>query len=82
MEEEKKTEEKDNIVPDNANEHCPGVKSEKAGKSESCKDCPNVSNCLSGESKKEDPSIDEIKIAMKYIKHKILILSGNYINEL
>jgi len=39
-----------------ANEHCPGVKSETAGKSESCEGCPNQSICASGEAKKEDPS--------------------------
>ena len=39
-----------------ANEHCPGVKSDNAGKSESCAGCPNQNICASGEAKNEDPS--------------------------
>jgi len=30
-----------NEKPENANEHCPGVKSEQAGKSDACAGCPN-----------------------------------------
>jgi hypothetical protein len=43
-----------------ANEHCPGVGSEKAGKSDSCAGCPNQKVCASGEAQKEDPALDEI----------------------
>ncbi len=28
-------------IPENANEHCPGVESEQAGKSKDCSGCPN-----------------------------------------
>jgi Mrp family chromosome partitioning ATPase len=66
----------DNEKPENANEHCPGVKSEKAGKSSSCEGCPNQQICSTGETKKEDPSIKQIQESMLNIKHKILILSG------
>ena len=35
-------------VPDNANEHCPGVQDERAGKADACDGCPNQSVCASG----------------------------------
>ena len=64
------------IVPEDANEHCPGTQSDKAGKSSACEGCPNQNICASGEASKVDPAIEEIKETMKNIKHKILILSG------
>lgn len=48
--------------PEDANEHCPGVKSDEAGKSEACAGCPNQTTCASGEARKEDPSNNQIVI--------------------
>ena len=47
--------------PENANEHCPGVNDENAGKSEACAGCPNQKICSSGEAKKEDPTMEEVR---------------------
>ena len=44
-------------VPANANEECPGVSSENAGKSDACAGCPNQAACASGKLTK-DPAID------------------------
>ena len=63
-------------IPDDANEHCPGVKSDKAGKSDSCAGCPNQNVCASGEAKKEDPILDEVAKKLAGIKNIILVLSG------
>jgi len=63
-----------NII--DANEHCPGVGSEKAGKSDSCAGCPNQKVCASGEAQKEDPALDEIGQKLASVKNVILILSG------
>ena len=41
--------------PENANDHCPGVESEDAGKGDACAGCPNQNVCASGEARKEDP---------------------------
>lgn len=38
-----------------ANEGCPGVDTDKAGKSEACAGCPNQTICASGAAKEEDP---------------------------
>ncbi len=69
------TEPKDDI-PDDANEHCPGTKSEKAGKASSCEGCPNQRICASGVGQQVDPAIAQIKDALSNVKHKILVLSG------
>jgi hypothetical protein len=45
MEEEKK------IVPEDANENCPGIESNLAGKMSSCNGCPNQKICSSGQAK-------------------------------
>jgi hypothetical protein len=47
--------------PENAPEHCPGVKSEDAGKADACAGCPNQNICASGEARKEDPVVEEVK---------------------
>ena len=63
-------------VPANANQGCPGVKSENAGKSEACDGCPNQNICASGEARKEDPDIDEVKVRLSNVKNIVLVLSG------
>jgi len=57
-------------------EHCPGTKSEKAGKEEVCKGCENQGVCLSGVLKQPDLDIPKIQERMALIKHKIIVLSG------
>ncbi|XP_071965925.1 cytosolic Fe-S cluster assembly factor nubp1-A-like isoform X1 [Antedon mediterranea] len=63
-------------VPENAPEHCPGVKSEEAGKVSACEGCPNQNVCASGLPKSPDPAVEEIKERMLSVKHKVLVLSG------
>uniref|UniRef100_A0A8B9R5H9 NUBP iron-sulfur cluster assembly factor 1, cytosolic n=1 Tax=Astyanax mexicanus TaxID=7994 RepID=A0A8B9R5H9_ASTMX len=55
---------------------CPGTTSEQAGKSSACQGCPNQTICASGAAKAPDPAIEEIKLKMATVKHKILVLSG------
>lgn len=62
-------------IPDNANEHCPGVMSEGAGKSSACEGCPNQGACSSG-SLQVDPAIAVIKTKLSAVKHIIMVLSG------
>nr|CAG4714552.1 unnamed protein product [Naegleria fowleri] len=67
-------------VPENANEHCPGVQSTSAGKTSACAGCPNQSLCSSGAMKNNINQTaietEQIKEAMKAIKRKFLVLSG------
>lgn len=63
-------------VPANAPEHCPGVKSEEAGKADACAGCPNQKTCASGEARKVDPAVSEIEYKLSGVKNKILVLSG------
>ncbi|PAV75056.1 hypothetical protein WR25_06378 [Diploscapter pachys] len=63
-------------VPSNANEGCPGVGSENAGKTSGCAGCPNQKSCASGEKPPPDVDIPKIQDRFRHIKHKILILSG------
>lgn len=63
-------------IPQNAPEHCPGTRSEDAGKASACQGCPNQAICSAGIPKAPDPAIDEIKARMERVKHKILVLSG------
>lgn len=63
-------------VPENANAHCPGLESNKAGKSEACEGCPNQKICASGQATAEDPNMKDIRHKMCQIRHKILVLSG------
>lgn len=69
-------EKQEHSVPENANEHCPGVQSTEAGKSTACDGCPNQKICASGQANVEDPDIKGIRARMAQIKHKILVLSG------
>ena len=39
------------MIPENANESCPGAESSQAGKNKACEGCPNKSACESGELK-------------------------------
>ncbi|XP_015184908.1 PREDICTED: cytosolic Fe-S cluster assembly factor NUBP1 homolog [Polistes dominula] len=63
-------------VPGEAPEHCPGTKSEQAGKASACAGCPNQRLCASGATKQADPGIELVKERLSNVKHKILILSG------
>ena len=64
-------------VPENANEGCPGVGTEKAGKSSACEGCPNQEICASQPATPAvDPDLALIKDRMSTVKHKILVLSG------
>ena len=66
---------KTNTIPENANESCPGTDSNNAGKSDSCKGCPNQKACSTGV-KEVDPTIDEVANKLANVKNIILILSG------
>lgn len=62
-------------IPQNANESCPGTKSEQAGKSSACAGCPNQQACSTGV-KPVDPDIEFISRRLSTIKHKV---SSNYL---
>uniref|UniRef100_A0A7S4QSI7 Cytosolic Fe-S cluster assembly factor NUBP1 homolog n=1 Tax=Alexandrium monilatum TaxID=311494 RepID=A0A7S4QSI7_9DINO len=62
--------------PDNAPESCPGVSSESAGKSSACAGCPNQQACASGEARKPDPAVADVRAKLGNVKRKILVLSG------
>lgn len=62
--------------PENANEECVGIDSDAAGKAASCAGCPNQKMCASGEAKKVDPAVAEVKARLSEVKRKILVLSG------
>ena len=63
-------------VPENANQECPGTESKEAGKMDACDGCPNQSACASGETKKEDPALEEVAKKLANVKKVILVLSG------
>jgi len=63
-------------IPDDAPEDCPGVDSNAAGKASTCAGCPNQKLCASGEAKKPDPSVADVKDRLSGVKRKILVLSG------
>lgn len=63
------------MVPANANEHCPGPESQSAGNADSCAGCPNQQACKEGP-KGPDPAIALINEKMAHVKKKILVLSG------
>ncbi|KAB7497915.1 Cytosolic Fe-S cluster assembly factor nubp1 [Armadillidium nasatum] len=63
-------------IPDNAPNHCPGTKSEEAGKADACAGCPNQKLCSSGIGQKVDPDEALIKEKLSEIKHKIIVMSG------
>mmetsp|Transcript_930 Transcript_930/g.1189 ORF Transcript_930/g.1189 Transcript_930/m.1189 type:complete len:353 (+) Transcript_930:2-1060(+) len=62
--------------PSNSNKTCVGPTSEKAGKADTCKGCPNQSACASGATKLPDPSLKKIRARFETIGHTILVLSG------
>ncbi|KAF5457343.1 hypothetical protein F2P56_021452, partial [Juglans regia] len=62
-------------VPENANENCPGPRSESAGKSDACQGCPNQEVCATTP-KGPDPDLVVIAERMASVKHKMLVLSG------
>lgn len=62
--------------PDNAPEDCVGVNNEAAGKAQSCAGCPNQKACASGEARKPDPAVHDVKERLSNVKRKILVLSG------
>lgn len=68
--------EENNEKPDNAPEACPGVQSESAGTASACAGCPNQKLCASGEAKKPDPAVADVKNKLRNVKRKILVLSG------
>ena len=59
-------------VPENAPDHCPGTQSEAAGKADACKGCPNQNIC-SALPKGPDPAIEEIRIKLQNVKHKVCL---------
>lgn len=64
-------------IPENANEECPGPKSESAGTSDSCKGCPNQKQCATKSFNADEPALDvQLVNKLKLIKHKVLVLSG------
>lgn len=63
-------------IPENANEQCPGPKSNNAGKSKGCEGCPNQGKCSTGEQAQEDPTLEIIKKKLSNVKNIILVLSG------
>jgi Mrp family chromosome partitioning ATPase len=62
--------------PADAPESCPGVSSDEAGKAAGCAGCPNQGLCASGEAKKKDPAVSQVKDRLANVKRKILVLSG------
>jgi len=62
--------------PDDAPEGCVGVSSDDAGKAAGCAGCPNQKACASGEAKKVDPAVADVKDKLSNVKRKILVLSG------
>jgi Mrp family chromosome partitioning ATPase len=62
--------------PDDAPEGCVGVSSDDAGKAAGCAGCPNQQACASGEAKKVDPAVADVKEKLANVKRKILVLSG------
>lgn len=63
-------------IPEDANEGCPGLSSNSAGKSSACAGCPNQNICTSGKEKEEDPSLDIIAKKLSNVKNIVLVLSG------
>lgn len=57
-------------VPQNANESCPGTKSDGAGKTSACAGCPNQQACSTGV-KPVDPDVEFISRRLSMIKHKV-----------
>merc|ERR1719203_1981863 len=49
---------------------------ESAGKAAGCAGCPNQTLCASGEARKPDPAVADVKERLSRVKRKILVLSG------
>lgn len=64
------------VVPSNAPEHCPGVDSDLAGKTDACAGCANQEICASNKPKGPDPALPFIRERMTSVRRKILVLSG------
>ena len=63
-------------LPD-APEHCPGVKSQNAGKASPCAGCPNQKICSSGQAAKDgENNAVEIREKLSDVKFKVLVMSG------
>ncbi|KAI9283291.1 cytosolic Fe-S cluster assembly factor NBP35 [Sporodiniella umbellata] len=62
-------------VPSDANAHCPGPESQKAGQDDACAGCPNQTICATAP-KGPDPDIPAITERLSEVQHKILVLSG------
>lgn len=62
--------------PEDANQGCPGTKSESAGTSSACAGCPNQKICSSGQANQEDPALDVVAKKLKCVKNIVLVLSG------
>lgn len=52
------------------------MQSDNAGKADACDGCPNQNICASGEAKKENPVVEEVKEKLAGVKNVILVLSG------
>ncbi|TMW55417.1 hypothetical protein Poli38472_013308 [Pythium oligandrum] len=65
-----------NSVPKDANDGCVGVESDLAGKADGCAGCPNQQLCASGEARKPDPAVSDVRQRLANVKHKLLVLSG------
>jgi Mrp family chromosome partitioning ATPase len=57
-------------------EDCPGPLSETAGKESNCAGCPNQALCASGEPRKPDADVIQIKERLVNVTRRILVLSG------
>lgn len=58
-------------------DHCPGIESSEAGKSDACAGCPNRKICSSGEAKTgPDPNVAQIARKLMNIKNIVLVMSG------
>lgn len=62
-------------VPRSAPEHCPGTRSEQAGRASSCAGCPNQTACAEAP-KGPDPDISSIAANLAGVHQRILVLSG------
>lgn len=67
---------KQNEIPENANEGCPGVTSTSAGKGSACAGCPNQKICAEGKPQQEDPTLEIVKKKLSNVKNIIFVLSG------
>ena len=52
------------------------MQDDNAGKAEACDGCPNQSICASGEARKENPVVEEVRAKLAGVKNVVLVLSG------